>query len=67
MTDHYEEATKALNPPSPRPGDGGVRGRPGAPDPAAAQVHATLAVADELYRIANALEKLIHLQPSKSQ
>jgi hypothetical protein len=58
MKNHYTEAEQVLDPP-PGPGPGLVKSRPlRAADPAAAQVHATLAVADQLTRIANALERL---------
>ncbi len=70
MTDHYHEAER-LSKPQPEalagfdqePAPARVpAGRMLPPDLVAAQLHATLAVADELARIATALERLAGTQ-----
>jgi len=69
MTDYFRAAEGLL---TPREVQIGIRRGPGEPvptktlpaNPAAAQVHATLAVADQLARIATALERLAGGQES---
>jgi hypothetical protein len=69
MTDYFQAAQGLL---APQVVQAGVRRGPGAPgrtetlpaNPAAAQVHATLAVASQLARIATALERLAGGQES---
>ena len=63
MTDYFSEAEKLLKPQEVPEGfrqlgraQAGMKTLPA--DPAAAQVHATLAVAEQLGRIATALERL---------
>lgn len=76
VTDYFREAERLLKPqPQPEPqnrvpalgdmpalGDR-TAGRTLPPDPAAAQIHATLAVASQLARIATALEQMAGTGP----